>query len=112
MEQVDRALKPIGTLNGYVAYNHFWVSKLSSSFSVASYQAFHDEAIVSQEINNSSYSLSGNLKYDPVPQLRFGVEYMYGFRELLGGTNGAFHRIQFAAKYTFGYHNEMADEKR
>lgn len=110
--EMDGSLNPISTLNGYVAYNHFWVSKLSSSFSVATYQAFHDEAIVSQEINNSSYSVSGNLKYDPVPQLRFGVEYMYGHRELLGGINGAFHRIQFAAKYTFGYHNAVADEKR
>ena len=110
--QMDGALKPISTLNGYVAYNHFWASKLSSSFSVAAYQAFHDEAIVSQDINNSSYSISGNLKYDPVPQLPFGVEYMYGYRELLAGTNGAFHRVQLAAKYTFGYHNAVADEKR
>jgi len=50
-------------------------------------------------------------KWDPVPKLRLGAEYMYGYRELLGGTNGAFHRIQFAAKYTFGYHNSVADEK-
>ena len=112
VRDLDGSLVPISTVNGYVAFNHFWASKLSSSFSVAAYQALHDEMLVSQDINNSSYSLSGNLKYDPVKQLRFGVEYMYGARALLGGTDGAFHRVQFAAKYTFGYHNAVADEKR
>jgi len=105
-------LKPINTVNGYIAYNHFWAQKLSSSFSIAAYNAFHDDSIVSSDINQSSYSLSGNLKWDPVPKLRLGVEYMYGHKELQGGMNGAFHRIQLAAKYTFGYHNSVADEKR
>ena len=108
----DGDLKPINTLNGYVAYNHYWAAKLSSSFNVGAYQAFHDEDLVSQEINDSSYSLSGNFKWDIVPELRVGVEYMYGHRDLLSGIDGGFHRIQFAAKYVFGYHNEVADEKR
>ncbi len=45
-------------------------------------------------------------------RLRFGVEYMYGYRETLDQVDGCFHRIQLAAKYTFGYYNEAADEKR
>lgn len=108
----DLSLNPTNTLNGYVAFNHFWQEKLSSSFSLAAFHAFHDESIAAQEINQSSYSISGNLKWDPVPKLRLGLEYMYGYRELLGGTNGAFHRMQFAFKYTFGYHNSVADEKK
>jgi hypothetical protein len=108
----DHTLSPVSTLNGYVAFNHFWVQKLSSSFSVAALYAFHDEAISGSGINQSSYSVSGNLKWDPVPKLRLGAEYMYGYRGLLDGTEGAFHRIQFAAKYVFGYHNTVADEKR
>ena len=68
-KEMDGTLNPINTVNGYIAYNHFWIAKISSSFSIATYQAFHEEAVVSQDINNSSYSVSGNLKYDPVPQL-------------------------------------------
>jgi hypothetical protein len=108
----DLSLHPTNTLNGYVAFNHFWLEKVSSSFSVAAFHAFHDEAIAGSGINQSSYSVSGNLKWDPVPKLRLGAEYMYGYRALLGRTNGAFHRIQFAFKYTFGYHNSVADEKK
>ena len=106
-------LNPITTFNGYVAYNHFWVEhKWSSSFSAASFNSFHNEELVEPSINKSSYSLSGNIKWDIVPALRLGLEYMYGHRELQNGVDGAFHRLQFAAKYTFGYHNEIADEKR
>jgi len=36
----------------------------------------------------------------------------HGYRGLLDGTGGSFHRIQFAAKYVFGYHNIVADEKK
>ncbi len=106
-------INPIPTVNGYVAYNHFWIEKkLSSSFSVAAFQAFNDSDYISTDSNNMSYSLSGNIKYDPLKVLRLGLEYMYGYRELESSVNGSFHRIQFAAKYTFGYHNSSADEKK
>lgn len=109
-EQGD--LNPIGSLNGYIAYNHFWVErKVSSSFSISAFQAFHPAQLVGPDANNIAYSLSGNLKYDPVPVLRLGLEYMYAFRELKDGTNGSFHRIQFAVKYQFGYTNAAALEK-
>ena len=106
-------LNPIGALNGYIAFNHFWSpEKWSSSFSVSAYQAFHDDFIVSPEINQMSFKISGNLKWDPIEQLRFGIEYMYAGRKLMGGTDGTMHRIQLAAKYFFGYRNTVANEKR
>ncbi|MBK3517788.1 DcaP family trimeric outer membrane transporter [Carboxylicivirga marina] len=109
----EGALNTIDVVNAYIAYNHFWKPKVwSSSFSVAVYNAMHDDNLVVPEINKSSYSISGNIKWDIAPQLRFGAEYMYGYRELQGGVNGAFHRLQLAAKYTFGYNNTVADEKR
>jgi hypothetical protein len=108
----DLALNAIPTLSGYAAFNHFWAEKLSSSFSAAALYAFQDTDMVGPDINRTSYSVSGNLKWDPVPKLRLGAEYMYGYRALMGGSVGAFHRIQFAVKYVFGYHNSVADEKR
>lgn len=106
-------LNPINTLNGYVAYNHYWKpKKISSSFSVAAYQAFHDSEVVSPEINQMSYSVSGNLKWNPVSQIQIGVEYIYAYRALENNVNGAFHRIQLGAKYVFGYTNSAANEKR
>lgn len=113
MADQEKELKAIPSLNGYVAYNKFWIpQKLSSSFSFAYFQAFNDESLASGMVNNSSYSVSGNLKYDPVPVLRFGVEYAYAYREVESGIHGSFHRLQVAVKYIFGYHNSVADEKR
>ena len=106
-------LNPVNTVNGYIAFNHYWKpEKISSSFSLSAYQTFHDEALVSPDINQMSYSLSGNLKWDPVPELRFGIEYIYGVKQLLGGTSGSMHRVQLAAKYFFGYRNTVSNEKR
>lgn len=108
----NNKFNPTNTFNWYFAYNHFWANRtLSSSFSIASFHGFHDDNLVGTSINKSSYSLSGNIKWDIVPTLRIGLEYMYGYRELLDGTNGAFHRLQFAAKYAFGYLNTAINEK-
>ncbi len=113
VEEQNKDLNPIPSFNGYIAYNHFWKpEKLSSSFSISAFQAFNDSDITPLEVNKTAYSISGNLKYDPVPVLRLGVEFMYGYRELENGVSGSFNRIQVAAKYTFGYHNAVADEKR
>jgi len=99
-------LNPISSLNGYIAYNHFWIPQnLSSSFSASAFQAFHEYAESPTQINSRALSLSGNIKYDPLPVLRFGLEYMYGYREAEDGLSGGFHRVQLAAKYTFGFSN-------
>ncbi len=113
MQTSTGSLEQIETLNGYIAYNHYWKPKtLSSSISIAAYKAKLNANLVAAETNEASYSISGNLKWDPIPQMRLGVEYMYGQRQLLAGVFGGFHRLQFAAKYTFGYSNSNADEKR
>jgi len=109
----EQNIKGIGSLNGYVAYNHFWKpERWSSSFNVSAYQAFNDSALVSQEANDQAYSLSANLKYTPAKVLMFGVEFMHGYRGLLSGVDGSFNRIQFSAKYSFGYNNTVTNEKR
>jgi len=59
----ERELNPIPSLNGYIVYNHFWMPKtLSSSFSVAAFQAFSDQSVSVLSVNNNAYSKSGNFK--------------------------------------------------
>ncbi len=110
----DRNIHGIGSINGYVAYNHYWKpEKWSSSFNVSAYQAMNDMDLVSMEANETAYSFSGNLKYSPAPELLFGVEFIHGYRGLADGmTSGSFNRLQFSAKYSFGYKNSIANEKR
>ncbi len=106
-------INSISSFNGYVAYNHFWVrEKLSSSFNVGFFNAFYETDLVAPAVNYRTYSLSANLKYDPLPQMRFGIEGTYAYRELLDATQGSLFRLQVSAKYTFGYNNSVTDEKK
>ena len=94
-------LHTINSLNGYVAYLHHWNDQFMSSFNVSALIANNDVALTGNDANKSAWSASGNVIYKPAPPLLFGVETMYGYRELESGTNGAFFRIQFSAKYNF-----------
>ena len=105
-------LRTLNTLNGYIAYNHFWIPKvLSSSANVGYFQFLDNDLPVAQTTNQTAMSASLNLKYDPVPQLRLGIEYSWASRELLNGTSGTLSRIQFSAKYRFGFTDEQTIEK-
>jgi hypothetical protein len=110
----DRNIKGIGSLNGYVAYNHFWKpGKWSSSFNISAFEAFNDMELVSEEANDRAFSVSANLKFTPAKVLMFGVEVMHAYRGLANNAiDGSFNRIQFSAKYSFGYNNTVTNEKR
>ena len=100
------------TVNGYIAYNHYWVpSLLSSSVNAGYFQFLDNDLPVPGETNKTAISASFNLKYDPVPELRLGIEYSWANRELLNGTNGSLNRIQFSAKYRFGFTDQSTIEK-
>lgn len=110
----SQTIHGIESANGFIAYNHYWIPKRwSSSFNVSAFEAFNDMALVSPNANDKAYSVSGNLKFTPAPELLFGIEFMHGYRELANNvTYGSFNRIQFSAKYSFGYQNSIANEKR
>lgn len=110
----DQNINGIGTVNGYVAYNHYWKpEKWSSSFNISAFQAFNDMDLVSEEANDRAFSLSANLKFTPAKVLMFGVEFMHAYRALANNDiDGSFNRIQFSAKYSFGYNNTVTNEKR
>ncbi len=45
-------------------------------------------------------------------QLLLGAEFMTAYRELEDGTDGRFNRLQFSAKYSFGYTDIVLNEKK
>ena len=102
-------LSPIFTINGYVAYLHHWNDKLRSSVSGSFFQADNDQTITGPGVNDKAYSLSINLIYSPIDKLIFGIEPMYGYRELVDGTNGDFYRLQFSAKYAFSFKTSVSN---
>lgn len=76
-------------------------------------ESFNDMELVSEEANDRAFSVSANLKFTPAKVLMFGVEVMHGYRGLANNAiDGSFNRIQFSAKYSFGYNNTVTNEKR
>lgn len=107
----NKELENINTINGYIAYNHYWNKNWCSSGNVSVFQAENHTTYSSDAVNKIAYSASINLKYKPFKEMMMGIEYMYAYRELDNGVNGDFNRIQFSAKYTFGYNNQQVYEK-
>ena len=105
-------LSSLNSINGYIAYNHFWIpEKLSSSFNSGIIYAKQNQDLLGGGSNLQSYSVSGNLKYDPVPQFRTGIELTYAYRELQNGVSGSLWRVQVSFKYRFGYTDVSTIEK-
>ena len=88
---------------GFVDYRHWWTDRLRSSANLSVYFADNDEDLTGPDVNQAAQSISVNLLYSPRPPLTFGVEYMHAQRELEGGEDGTMDRLQFSARYAFGY---------
>jgi predicted porin len=99
----DDDLETIGQVAGFVDYRHWWTDKLRSSANLSLCFADNDAALTGPDVNQAAQSISVNLLYSPRPPLTFGVEYMHAQRELEGGSDGTMDRLQFSARYAFGY---------
>ena len=52
-------------------------------------------------VTNVFWSAHGNVLWNPVPQVTFGVEYTYQFASKYNGPNVTLNRVQFSAIYRF-----------
>jgi len=98
-------LKAIGTINGYIAYLHYWTNKWRSSINFSAFNALNNINLAGQGANKTAWSASANILYSPLKDLIFGIEYMHAYRGLEGGTDGSFDRLQISAKYVFGWNS-------
>ncbi len=90
-------------LTGVLAYyDHWWSAKWSSSigysFTSVDNTNFQDPGA----FKKIDYA-SGNLLYYPADNLMFGAELMWGQRENNDGASEDGMRLQFTAKYNFGF---------
>jgi hypothetical protein len=99
----------IGSLNGYVSYLHYWSENWKSSVNISGFRAQNNTALGGLDQNHSAWSVSGNLLYQVSPELLFGGEAMYGYRDQESEVSGSFLRIQFSAKYSFRYKSNIGN---
>jgi hypothetical protein len=89
----------------FIAYRHFWNEKWRSTID-ASVCYVDNPSQLPGSANDNAQSASATLLYSPNPKLTLGVEYMHAWRELKDGTKGQLDRIQFSARYDFGWDDQ------
>ncbi len=98
-------LEAISSYNGFVSYLHYWNDKWRSSVNYSFLQANNPSEFTGGMANKRAWSASANLLCAPVPQLLFGVEAMYAYKEREDGMGDGMYRLQFSARYSFKYTN-------
>lgn len=96
-------MEAIDEVAGFVAYRHFWNDQWRSTVNASFCHADNPIDLTGVKVNRNAQSYSANLLYAPVPAWTIGVEYTYAMRELEDGTDGRYDRVQFSARYSFGY---------
>jgi len=91
-------LKALPVVAGYAAYQHYWWSKLRSSFTFG-YDRVQNTTPQPGTAFSKSYYASGNLIWNAIGNLNLGVEFLHGWQVLKNDAQGNANRIQFSAKY-------------
>lgn len=96
-------MSTIDEFAGFAAYRHFWNDEWRSTVNASFFRADNPARMAGGKANREARSYSANLLYSPVPAWTVGVEYTYAMRELEDGTDGHYDRVQFSARYSFGF---------
>ncbi|MGR9014818.1 MAG: DcaP family trimeric outer membrane transporter [Gammaproteobacteria bacterium] len=82
------------------AYQHWWSPTWRSTASYGFLKA-DQPSFVNPAMTRQAQTLHANLLWSPLKQATFGLEYIYGTRELVDRRDGSLHRTQFSAQYHF-----------
>ncbi len=85
---------------GYITFQHWWTETLQSNidFGIGKYN-LNPEA--SPGANESLYSSHTNLIWTPIEKFLFGIEYVWGNRQVHDGREGHLRRLQFTSMFYF-----------
>jgi hypothetical protein len=103
IDTINGQLKTIDEVAGYVAYRHFWNERWRTTVDAAAFYGDYPEVARGSALNRDAQSYSANLLYSPVPNWTVGVEWFHARRRLDNGTDGWYQRLQFSARWDFGY---------
>ncbi len=93
-------LKTINSVQGHVAYQHWWSDCLRSSAVFGLVDVDNRIEQVSDSLDRTLYS-AVNLVWSPADQIDVGVEYLWGERRNMNGESESANRVQFTAKFGF-----------
>jgi hypothetical protein len=96
----DGTLDTQFSYGGFVTYKHWWTETLASTVDFgASFFNLNPEEV--NDANKKLYSSHLNLMWFPTDELEFGIEYIWGKREVHDGRQGTINRMQFTSRISF-----------
>lgn len=99
----DRELSSIKAYGGYLSLRHLWNDKWRSNLAYSYFNADNNTRNTGLGVTQSSSSVHANLIYQVFDPLSLGVELIHANREIESGDRGSLNRVQFSAKYVFGF---------
>ena len=93
-------LQALPVFGMYAALQHNWTQQLNSTI-VYGYTEAYDLGNKPPDNYQTGMYVAGNLFWDLMPTVRFGIEYLWGERVNKNGDSGTANRINFLAKYSF-----------
>jgi hypothetical protein len=85
----------------YIAYQHWWTTKLRSTVVAGYAQAYHDLSVAPDTVDKRYYSTHLNLIWSPILNTSIGAEWLHGYRMLEDESSGNLNRLQFTFIYKF-----------
>ena len=76
-----------------IGLTHDWNDELSSNFTYAENTLDTSNFQTATDVKQTTY-LAANLIWNPIENVKIGVEYLYGTKEDVGGGTGDAHRLQ------------------
>ncbi len=96
----NNSLNTLGMTGGFLAFQHFWSDSFNSTFMAGTTLIDDDGMLDDNDYERGDYALV-NLFYQPVGDLAFGLEYLYGRRENVNKASANASRVQFGATWKF-----------
>ena len=104
-DDLTRASATAVTILGIVAYyDHYWNDRWSSTIGWSMTDLDEEDGMADEEFKRGQIA-STNLLYRPTDHVLTGIEFSWGQREDVDGTDGEDFRIQYSLKVDFSLQN-------
>lgn len=94
----DGELDAVPVFAAMAGYTHHWNDQWRSTIAGGYVHASAPDALGSFAVDSTLYG-SANLMWHPTKSFRTGLEYLYGNKDTLGGSERDAHRLNFVIRY-------------
>jgi len=99
-DTANSELDMIGISSIFGGIQHFWAEKFRSNLTYGYVSADNPASVSGEALDSTTYA-SANFLWNPFKPLTLGVEYLWGQRKNVDGSDGTSNRFIFSARHDF-----------